>query len=151
MYRRLQLIKKMSKVVRSRLMRRVGKNPVAVAVVLVADEDFLAGGLGAEDVETTSKRAKFKRKGREAGASRPRIVISGLQRLNVGSLQALRAAGNLEFDCLSLVEGAVALRLDRGEMDEHVLATLALDETKALAGVKPLHYTLFFHRSVPFQ
>jgi hypothetical protein len=71
--------------------------------------------------------------------------------LNVGSLQALRAAGNLEFDWLSLVEGAVALRLDGGEMDEHVLAALALDETKALAGVKPLYYTLFFHRSVPFQ
>jgi hypothetical protein len=52
----------MSKVVRSRLMRRVRKNPGAVAVVLVADEDFLAGGPGAEDVETTSKRAKFKRK-----------------------------------------------------------------------------------------
>ena len=29
-------------------------------------------------------------------------------------------------------------------MDENVLAALALDETKALAGIKPLHCTLFF-------
>jgi hypothetical protein len=34
-------------------------------------------------------------------------------------------------------------------MDENVLAALALDETKALAGVKPLHCSLFFHRCVP--
>jgi len=29
-------------------------------------------------------------------------------------------------------------------MDENVLATLALDEPKALAGIEPLHGTLFF-------
>src|ERR1700751_5155898 len=29
-------------------------------------------------------------------------------------------------------------------MDENVLSTLALDESKALAGVKPLHCSLFF-------
>jgi hypothetical protein len=36
-------------------------------------------------------------------------------------------------------------------MDENVLAALALDESKALAGVKPLHCTLFFHRNVPLK
>jgi hypothetical protein len=71
--------------------------------------------------------------------------------LNVGSLQTLRSADNLEFNGLSLVEGAVAVALDGGEMDENVLAALALDETKSFAGVKPLHCTLFFHRSFPFQ
>jgi hypothetical protein len=71
--------------------------------------------------------------------------------LNVGSLQTLRSADNLEFDGLPLVEGAVAVALDGGEMDENVLAALALDETKSFAGVKPLHCTLFFHRSFPFQ
>jgi hypothetical protein len=69
--------------------------------------------------------------------------------LNVGSLQALGAADNLEFNGLSLVEGAVAVRLNRGEMDENVLAALALDESKAFAGVKPLYCSLFFHRIVP--
>ena len=79
------------------------------------------------------------------------LSVDGLQRLNVGSLQALGALDNLEFNGLSLVEGAIAVRLDGGEMDEDVLAALALDETKALAGVKPLYSTLFFHRCVPFQ
>jgi hypothetical protein len=29
-------------------------------------------------------------------------------------------------------------------MDENVLTALALDETEALAGIEPLHCTLFF-------
>jgi len=37
-------------------------------------------------------------------------------------------------------------------MDEYVLTALALDESKALAGVKPLHCSLFFaHFCVSFQ
>jgi hypothetical protein len=36
-------------------------------------------------------------------------------------------------------------------MDENVLAALALDETKTLASVKPLHCSLFFHRCVPLN
>jgi hypothetical protein len=30
-------------------------------------------------------------------------------------------------------------------MDENVLAGLALDETKTLAGIEPLYCSLFFH------
>jgi len=71
--------------------------------------------------------------------------------LNVGSLQTLGALHNLKFNGLSLVEGTIAFRLDSGEMDEDVLAALALDETKALAGVKPLYCTLFFHKCVLFK
>src|SRR6516164_3721311 len=44
----------MSKAVRSRSTKRDRKNPVAMAIVPVAGEDFLVGGLGAGDVETTS-------------------------------------------------------------------------------------------------
>jgi hypothetical protein len=33
-------------------------------------------------------------------------------------------------------------------MDENVFSGLALDETKALASIKPLHCSLFFHDSV---
>ena len=103
----------------------------------------------------------MKRKRRDAGASRlipfrmraawkpTRDYVSGLQRLNVGSLQALGAADNLEFNGLALVKRAVAVRLNGGEMDENVLTALALDETKTLGGVKPLHCSLFFHRCVP--
>jgi len=71
--------------------------------------------------------------------------------LNVGSLQALGAADNLEFNGLPLVEGAIAVCLNGGEVDENVFASLALDETKAFAGIKPLHCTLFFHRCVPLK
>jgi hypothetical protein len=91
----------------------------------------------------------LKRKGREACAARPTNLRNGLERLNVGSLQALGAPDNLEFNGLTLIERAIAVRLNRGEMDENVLAALALDETKAFAGVKPLHCSLFFHRCVP--
>jgi hypothetical protein len=77
------------------------------------------------------------------------ILKSGLERLNVGSLQALGTADNLEFNGLTLIERAIAVRLNGGEMDENVLTRLALDETKTLAGVKPLHCSLFFHRCVP--
>src|SRR6516164_9859780 len=43
----------MSKAVSFRSTKRASKNPVA-AIVLVADEDFLAADRGAGDVETTS-------------------------------------------------------------------------------------------------
>jgi len=94
---------------------------------------------------------RFKSKRREAEASRPHIIGNGLETLNVGSLETLRSADNLEFNSLSLVEGAVAVALDSGKMDENVLAALALDETKSFAGVKPLHCTLFFHRCFSFS
>jgi len=68
----------------------------------------------------------------------------GLQRLNVRGLQALGAADDFELDRLAVVQRLVAIRLDRGEMDENVLSGLALDEAKAFAGVKPLDCSLFF-------
>jgi hypothetical protein len=42
-------------------MRLVHRNPVVVAVVRAADEDFLTGGQGAEDVDATSRLA-FRRR-----------------------------------------------------------------------------------------
>jgi hypothetical protein len=35
--------------------------------------------------------------------------------------------------------------LNSGEMDENILAGLALDEPKSLAGIEPLHCSLFSH------
>jgi len=71
-------------------------------------------------------------------------LLSGLQRLNVRGLQALGATDNFELDRLAVVQGLVAIRLDRGEVHEYIFSGLALDETKALAGVKPLDCSLFF-------
>jgi hypothetical protein len=35
--------------------------------------------------------------------------------------------------------------LNRGEMDENILAGLALNEPEPLAGIEPLHCSLFSH------
>ena len=53
----------------------------------------------------------------------------------------------LQTLCLTFIERPVAISLNRGEMDENVLATLALDKPKALAGVEPLYCSLFFHEN----
>jgi hypothetical protein len=75
-----------------------------------------------------------------------------LQRLDVRRLQALGAADDFEFNRLAIVQRLIAISHNRGEMDKYVLTALALDESKALAGVKPLHCSLFFaHCCVSFQ
>src|SRR5680860_753040 len=67
------------------------------------------------------------------------------ERANVARLRALLALGHLEADLLTLVEGLVALALDRGEVNEQVLATgVRGDEPVALVGVEPLDGT-FWH------
>ena len=68
-----------------------------------------------------------------------------LEASDVRSLQALGALGDFEFNRLAFVQRLVAIRLDGGEMDENVLAGLALDEPKTLAGIEPLHCSLFSH------
>ena len=67
-----------------------------------------------------------------------------LEGLDVRGLQALGTLGDFEFNRLAIIQRLVAISHDRGEMDENVLSTLALDESKALAGIEPLHCTLFF-------
>jgi len=85
-------------------------------------------------------------KGRRTEARRPIVVTceAKLEGLYVRSLQALWTLGYFEFNRLAIVESLVAISHNGGEMDENVLATLALDEPKALAGIEPLHGTLFF-------
>ena len=71
-----------------------------------------------------------------------------LRRLEAGDvrrLQALGPTGHFEFNRLAFVQRFVTLRLNRGEMDENVLAGLALDESESLAGIEPLHCSLFSH------
>ena len=72
--------------------------------------------------------------------ARPELLETG----DVFRLQALRPLRHLKFHRLSFVEASVAFRLDRAEMDKYVLTGLALDESEPFAGVKPLHYSLFF-------
>jgi hypothetical protein len=84
--------------------------------------------------------------GRNAEARRPfwkngEVELEGL---DVRGLQALGALGHFEFNSLAIVQTLVAISHNGGEMDENVLAGLALNEAVALAGVEPLHCSLFF-------
>src|SRR6185437_1845145 len=72
-----------------------------------------------------------------------------LETRDVGRLQALRPGDHVEFDGLAFVQRFVSIGLNRGEVHEHIFPRLALDESIALACIKPLHSSLFFcHLSV---
>src|SRR5579862_4696979 len=53
-------------------------------------------------------------------------------RSHVGGLQTLRAFGDLELYLRALLQAAIALGLDGGEVDEDVLPVLPLDEATTL-------------------
>ena len=54
---------------------------------------------------------------------------------------ALAAGADVELDLLTLFEGAVTRPLDCGEVDEHIVATLAGDEAEALLRIEEFHGT----------
>src|ERR671931_2142928 len=61
-----------------------------------------------------------------------------LEHAHVGGLDALASLLHVELDDLPLVQRAVAGRLDRGEVYEHVLAAVTGDEAVTLVRVEPL-------------
>jgi hypothetical protein len=63
-------------------------------------------------------------------------------------LQTLRPALYDKRHFRAFIERAVPCRLDGGKMDKDVFPILALDKTKSLGCVKPLHRTGFFHVSL---
>src|SRR5882762_3085057 len=76
--------------------------------------------------------------------SRPAALLGevGSNRLrfaNVRGLKSLGSTDDIELQPLAFGQRLEALALDRGVVDEHVLATLLLDETKTLCFVEPLH------------
>src|SRR5262249_11193159 len=100
----------------------------------------LAGAHARAGLTRTAKRC--------GGASRRRRPLShyadGTESSalpDVAGLQALRPLHDLELDALAFGERLETFSLDRGEMHEHVLATLLRDETEALRVVEPLHGT----------
>src|SRR5690349_35463 len=74
-----------------------------------------------------------------------RPATGGLSSSHVGRLQSLRPTRHFELDPRTLLEAAVALRLDRREVHENVFSILPLDEAISLGCIKPLHCTFFFH------
>lgn len=73
-----------------------------------------------------------------------------LEGSDVRCLQALGTLGHVELNRLAFIQRFVSLRLNRGEMDENVLAGLPLDESKTLAGIEPLYCSLFFQLCFSF-
>src|SRR5215203_3000531 len=74
-----------------------------------------------------------------------RIVLVSrkfLDRLHVRCLQALIALYDFELHFLTFGQRPVAVHLDCAVVDEHVVALLALDETKALLVREPLDSAL---------
>ena len=84
--------------------------------------------------------------GRPQVSGRP--ARSWLEANDVLGLQALGALADFEFNRLPFVEALIPLRLDGGEVHEDILTGLALDEPVTLAGVEPLHCSLFFTQCI---
>ena len=88
------------------------------------------------------------KKGGEPAVGGP--ALCELQAGNVRCLQALGACGHFELNRLAVVQRFVPISLNCGEVDENVLAGLALDESKALTGIEPLYCSLFFQLCFSF-
>jgi hypothetical protein len=73
--------------------------------------------------------------------------LRGSKSGNVRGLEALWTLGNFKFNSLTFVQRFVAVSLNGRKVNENVLARLALDEPKALAGIEPLDCPLFSHVS----
>ena len=65
----------------------------------------------------------------------------------VCGLQPFRPPRDFKFDRLAFVQRFIAVRLNRGEVDENVFAGWALDESESLTGVEPL-YSSFFSQGI---
>jgi len=72
---------------------------------------------------------------------------AGLSADHIGRLEALGALEQIKLHRFAFVERAVAILLNRGEMDEHVFASGALDEPVTFSPVEPLHCTLLSHKN----
>jgi hypothetical protein len=72
------------------------------------------------------------------------------KRSDLGDVLSLKALGpllDLELHKLAFVQRLVSIHLNRGEVHEDVVSRLALDKSKSLRCVKPLHHTLFSSQS----
>src|SRR5580693_5102741 len=72
--------------------------------------------------------------------------LHGANRLCLRSAVALR---DVELDTLALFEGAVAIRLDGGEVHEHIPTTVDRDEAVALVRVEPFDGALSHYQQLP--
>src|SRR4051812_23631492 len=64
---------------------------------------------------------------------------------HVPCLEALGPFQQVELDHLALIQCAIPILLDSGEVNEHIFAGRPLDEAKTFGSVEPLHCTLLSH------
>jgi hypothetical protein len=79
-------------------------------------------------------------------ALRPPFVPNfgcGLDALDVLCLPAFGALDYVKLNLLTFLKAAEAVGLNGGEVNEHILAVLAADESIALGIVKPLYCSCF--------
>ncbi len=67
-----------------------------------------------------------------------------LERYDVRGLRTLRPLFDFELDGLAVVQRSIPIGYDGGEVDDNIFSILALNESEAFSGVKPLHCSLFF-------
>ena len=65
---------------------------------------------------------------------------------DVACLEALGAFEQIELHGLALVQSAITVLLDGGEMNENVLPGRALDEPVSLSSIEPLYCALLSHK-----
>lgn len=75
----------------------------------------------------------------------------GLSLDHIAGLEPFGTLGDLELDVIALGQRLEPIALDRGKMNEHVVAAFLLDEAKALGVVKPLHFAFCQLISPPFS
>jgi len=67
---------------------------------------------------------------------------------DVTRLEPLGALQQIELDGFALIQRAVTILLDSGEMNEDILSSGPLDKTVSFSPVKPLHSTLLSHNEL---
>jgi hypothetical protein len=78
-------------------------------------------------------------------ASQARITLRAYHG-DVRCLEAFRPTRDLELHLRALIQRTISIRLNRGKVNEYILAAFALDESEAFGRIKPLHSTLFSHQ-----
>ena len=77
------------------------------------------------------------------------VGIGALCADNVGCLEAFRPLQQIELNRFALVQRAVTVLLDGGEMDKNIFAGGALDKTISLSPVEPLYCCLLYTSPSP--
>jgi hypothetical protein len=76
--------------------------------------------------------------------NRPKLRLA-----HVLGLQSLGTLLHLELHLRTFVQATVAVGLDGGKVNEHIVAARSLDKSIAFGGIEPLHDTFFPHYTSP--